>query len=85
MAKRKTIKKFKKRTVRKTRAERKSLDDIHYGPEPDVDYFENHSMHDFFNWYNYMWDRNKSMTALIKYAQKFGYKNAKKFKKLYNN
>ena len=82
MAKRKTIKKFKKRTVRKTRAERKSLDDIHYGPEPDVDYFDEHSIHDFFNWYNYMWDKTKSMTVLTNYAKKFGYKNAPKFKKM---
>ncbi len=56
MAKRK-ITKTKRKPVRKTRAERKSLDEIHYGPEPDVDYFEDHSIHDYFNWYNYMWDK----------------------------
>ena len=67
---------------RKTRAQRKSLDSIHYGSEPDVDYFEDHSISDFFNWYNYMWDRNKSMRVLINYAKNFGYKNAKKFKKM---
>ena len=67
---------------RKTKAQRKSLDDIHFGPEPDVDYFEEHSMSDFFNWYNYMWDRKTSMEVLTKYANKFGYKNAKKFKKM---
>ena len=87
MAKRKLTTKTKKKPARSTRltkgAGRKSLDDIHYGAEPARDYFEDHSIHDFFNWYNYMWDRNKSMTALIKYAQKFDYKNAKKFKKLY--
>ena len=87
MAKRKLTTKIKKKPVRSNRltkgAGRKSLDDIHYGPEPARDYFEDHSIYDFFNWYNYMWDRKKSMTALIKYAQKFGYKNAKKFKKLY--
>ena len=87
MAKRKLTTKIKKKPTRSTRltkgAGRKSLDDIHYGPEPARGYFEDHSIHDFFGWYNYMWDRNKSMTALIKYAQKFGYKNAKKFKKLY--
>ena len=81
MAKRK-ITKTKRKPVRKTRAERKSLDDIHYGPEPDVDYFEDHSIHDYFNWYNYMWDRNKSMSVLTSYAKKFGFKNAGKFKKM---
>ena len=67
---------------RKTKAQRKSLDDIHFGPEPDVDYFEDHSISDFFNWYNYMWDKKTSMEVLTKYANKFGYKNAKKFKKM---
>ncbi len=81
MAKRK-ITKTKRKPVRKTRAERKSLDEIHYGPEPDVDYFEDHSIHDYFNWYNYMWDKRTSMEVLTKYANKFGYVNAKKFKKL---
>ena len=80
MATRKKIK--TKSKPRKSRAERKTLDDIHYGPEPDVDYFENHSIHDFFNWYNYMWDKKTSMEVLTKYANKFGYKNANKFKKL---
>jgi hypothetical protein len=83
MAKRKIIKTVKRKPKRKTRAERKSLDDMHYGPEPDVDYFENHSMHEFLGWYNYMWDKRTSMEALTKYANKFGYKNAKKFKKMY--
>ena len=86
MAKRKATTKIKKKsrpTTLTKGAGRKSLDDIHYGPEPAGDYFEDHSIYDFFNWYNYMWDRKKSMTALIKYAQKFDYKNAKKFKKLY--
>ena len=79
MAKRTT----KKRSTRITRgASKKTLDDIHYGPEPDVDYFEDHLIHDFFNWYNYMWDRNKSMLVLISYAKKAGYKNAGKFKKM---
>jgi hypothetical protein len=80
--KRKITKKFKKRTPRKTKAERKSLDDIHYGPEPDVDYFETRSIHEFFSWYNYMWDKKTSMEVLIKYAKKFGFKNAPKFKKM---
>ena len=81
MATRKAKKRVKSKP-RKTRAERKSLDDIHYGPEPDVDYFEDHSIHDFFNWYNYMWDKKTSIEVLIKYANKFGYTNANKFKKL---
>jgi len=67
---------------RKTKAQRKSIDSIHYGPEPDVDYFEDHSINDLFNWYNYMWDKRTSMEVLTKYANKFGYKNAKKFKKM---
>ena len=81
MAKRKTTKTVKTKP-RKTRAERKSLDDMHYGPEPDADYFDDHSIHDFFNWYNYMWDRNMSMSVVTSYAKKFGYKNAGKFKKM---
>ena len=72
----------KRKVKRKTKVERKSLDDIHYGPEPDVDYFEDHSINDFFNWYNYMWDKKTSMEVLTKYANKFGYTNAKKFKKM---
>ena len=67
---------------RKTRVQKKSIEDMHYGPEPDVDYFENHSINDFFNWYNYMWDKKTSMEVLTKYAEKFGYTNAKKFKKM---
>ena len=82
MAKRKITKTVKRKPKRKTRAERKSLDDIHYGPEPDVDYFENHSMHEFLGWYNYMWNSTTSMQVLTKYANKFGYTNAKKFKKM---
>jgi|TARA_B110000196_G_scaffold107730_1_gene93316 hypothetical protein len=67
---------------RKTRVQKKSIEDMHYGPEPDVDYFENHSINDFFNWYNYMWDKKTSMEVLTKYAEKFGFTNAKKFKKM---
>ena len=81
MATRKTTK-TAKRKPRKTRAERKNLDDIHYGPEPDVNYFDNHSIHDFFGWYNYMWDAKYTRTELIKYAKKFGYNNASKFTKM---
>ena len=79
MAKRKTTKTVK-RKPRKTRTERKTLDDIHYGPEPDVNYFDNHSMHDFLGWYNYMWDKKTSMEVLVKYAKKFGYTYAVRFK-----
>jgi gas vesicle protein len=81
MATRKTKKRVKIKP-RKTRKQQKTLDQIHYGPEPDVDYFEDHSINDFFNWYNYMWDKRTSMETLTKYANKFGYKNAKKFKKM---
>ena len=80
MATRKTTK--AKRKPRKTRKQQKTLDQIHYGPEPEGDYFEDHSINDFFNWYNYMWDKKTSMEVLTKYANKFGYKNAKKFKKM---
>jgi hypothetical protein len=72
----------KRKVKRKNKVERKSLDDIHYGPEPDIDYFEDHSINDFFNWYNYMWDKKTSMEVLTKYANKFGFTNAKKFKKM---
>ena len=81
MTKRKTAKTVK-RKPRKSRTERKTFDDIHYGPEPDVDYFNNHSINDFLSWYNYMLDNNHTKTVLIKYANKFGYKNANKFKKM---
>ena len=82
MAKRKTTK-TKKRTVRKTRAEVKSIDEMHYGLEPSEDYFEDKSWHDFFGWYNYMYDRKKVNQVIISYAKKFKYKNASKFSKMY--
>ena len=86
MAKRKLTTKIKKKPTRSTRitkgASKKTLDDIHYGPEPDRAYFEDHSIHDFFNWYNYMWDRKKSVHVLISYAKTFRYKNSPKFKKM---
>ena len=50
MAKRKITKTVKRKPKRKTKVERKTLDDIHYGPEPAGDYFKDHSIHDFFNW-----------------------------------
>ena len=73
----------KRKIKRKTRSQRKSIDDIHYGPEPDVDYFDNHSIHDFLSWYNYMWDNKTSMRVLINYAKQFGYKNAMNFKEMH--
>lgn len=78
---RKTVKTVK-RKPKKTRTERKTFDDVHYGSEPDVDYFDNHSIGDFLNWYNYMWDGKYTKTVLIKYAKKLGYKNASKFTKM---
>ena len=80
-ARRKTVKTVK-RKPRKTRTERKTFDDIHYGPEPAADYFVNHSISDFLSWYNYMWDSKYAKTVLIKYAKKLGYKNASKFTKM---
>ena len=82
MARRKTTK-AKKKPVRKTRAQAKSLDEIHYGPMPGEDYFEKNDWHGFFKWYSYMWDRATVNTTITKYAIKFGFKNAKKFKKMY--
>jgi len=80
-ARRKTVKTVKQKP-RKSITERKTFDDIHYGPEPDVDYFVNHSMSTFLGWYNYMWDSKYAKTVLIKYAKKLGYKNASKFTKM---
>ena len=74
--------KRKVKKVKKTKAQRKTLDEIHYGPEPDVDYFENKTLNDYLNWYNYMWDRKQSIQMLVIFAQTFGYKNANKFKKM---
>ena len=82
MAKRKTTK-TKKKTVRKTRAQIKSLDDMHYGPMPSEDYFEEKDWHAFFAWYSYMWDRPMINKVITNYAKQFGYKNAPKFKKMY--
>tara|TARA_B110000902_G_scaffold215532_1_gene248007 strand:- start:1040 stop:2188 length:1149 start_codon:yes stop_codon:yes gene_type:complete len=80
MVKRKTKK------VRSTKKSRLSLDEMYYGPEPSgVDYFEKegNSLHSFFSWYNYMWDRKQTDLVVIQYAKEHGYKNASKFKKLY--
>jgi hypothetical protein len=68
----------------KTRANRKTIDEMHYGPEPSgVDYFENKSLNHFFSWYNYMWDRKQTEKVILQFSKEHGYKNASKFKKLY--
>ena len=82
MAKRKTTK-AKRKPVRKTRAEVKTIDEMHYGLEPSEDYFEDKNWHDFFGWYNYMYDRKQTNRVIISYAKKFKYKNASKFSKMY--
>lgn len=79
------IKKTKKK-VRSTKKSRLTLDEMYYGPEPTgVDYFEKegNSLHSFFSWYNYMWDRKQTDLVVMQYAKEHGYKNASKFKKLY--
>jgi hypothetical protein len=82
MANRKTTK-ARRKPVRKTRAEVKSIDEMHYGLEPSGDYFDNKGWHEFFGWYNYMYDRKKVNQVIISYAKKFKYKNASKFSKMY--
>tara|TARA_B100000902_G_scaffold159902_1_gene155695 strand:- start:75 stop:1208 length:1134 start_codon:yes stop_codon:yes gene_type:complete len=73
-----------KKKTRSTRASRKTIDDMHYGPEPmGVDYFKTNNINTFFSWYNYFNDRNRSNQIIIGYAKEHGYKNANKFKKLY--
>ena len=73
-----------RKKTKSTRASRKTIDDMHYGPEPmGVDYFENHNINHFFSWYTYFYDRNRCNQIIIGYAKEHGYKNANKFKKLY--
>lgn len=61
-----------------------TIDELHYGPEPGVDYFKDgKSVNAFYNWYNYMWDRKQSDLVIMQYAKQHGYKNASKLKKLY--
>ena len=73
-----------RKKTKSTRASRKTIDDMHYGPEPmGVDYFENHNINTFFSWYTYFYDRNRCNQIIIGYAKEHGYKNANKFKKLY--
>tara|TARA_B110000196_G_scaffold121612_1_gene105419 strand:+ start:140 stop:1279 length:1140 start_codon:yes stop_codon:yes gene_type:complete len=74
----------KKTKTRSTKASRKTIDEMHYGPEPmGVDWFENNSLNHFFSWYNYFYDRNRVNQIIVGYAKEHGYKNASKFKKLY--
>lgn len=74
----------KRKPVRKTKAQRLTLDEHYMGLEPGEDYFENgHSLHDFFGWYNYMYDRKKVNQVIISYAKKFGYKNAPRFARMF--
>ena len=73
-----------RKKTKSTRASRKTIDDMHYGPEPmGVDYFENNNINNFFSWYTYFYDRNRCNQIIIGYAKEHGYKNANKFKKLY--
>ena len=60
MAKRKvqTVKKAKPKK-RMTRANKLSLEEMHYGPEPEVGYFDDHTLSNYLNWFNYMYDRKK--------------------------
>ena len=82
MATRKASKK-RKPAVRKTKKERLTLDEMHMGPEPGVDYFKENSLGAFFNWYNYMYDRKQVNQVIISYAKKFGYKNAPRFARMF--
>ena len=73
-----------RKKTKSTRASRKTIDDMHYGPEPmGVDYFENNNINNFFSWYTYFYDRNRCNQIIMGYAKEHGYKNANKFKKLY--
>ena len=64
MATRKATK-AKRKPVRRTRAQNKTLDEMHMGPEPGVDYFEKNSLGSYFNWYNYMYDRKQVNQFII--------------------
>ena len=82
MATRKATK-AKRKPVRRTRAQNKTLDEMHMGPEPGVDYFEKNSLGSYFNWYNYMYDRKQVNQVIISYAKKHGYKNAPRFARMW--
>ena len=78
------VKKTKKKSVRKTRAQVKTLDEQYIGSEPGVDFFEEGgNLSAYFNWYNYMYDRKKANQVIISYAKQFGYKNAPKFARMF--
>ena len=83
MAKRKvqTVKKAKPKK-RMTRANKLSLEEMHYGPEPEVGYFDDHNLSAYLNWFNYFYDRKQAVTAYITYAKEQGFKNANKLKNL---
>ena len=73
-----------KKKQTQTRAGRKTIDEMHYGPEPSGDdYFNDKSIGRFFSWYNYMWDRKQTERVILQYSLEHGYKNARQFKKLY--
>ena len=55
-----------RKKTKSTRASRKTIDDMHYGPEPmGVDYFENNNINNFFSWYTYFYDRNRCNQIII--------------------
>ena len=83
MAKRKvqTVKKAKPKK-RMTRANKLSLEELDYGPEPEVGYFDDHNLSAYLNWFNYFYDRKQAVTAYITYAKEQGFKNANKLKNL---
>ena len=76
-------KRTKRKPVRKTKSQRLSFDEMHMGPEPDVDYFKDNNEGAYYNWYNYMYDRKQINQVIIAYAKKFKYKNAPRFSRMF--
>ena len=76
-------KRAKRKPVRKTKSQRLSFDEMHMGPEPDVDYFKDNNEGAYYNWYNYMYDRKQINQVIIAYAKKFKYKNAPRFSRMF--
>ena len=76
-------KRAKRKPVRKTKSQRLSFDEMHMGPEPDVDYFKDNNEGAYYNWYNYMYDRKQINQVIIAYAKKFQYKNAPRFSRMF--
>ena len=66
-------KRAKRKPVRKTKSQRLSFDEMHMGPEPDVDYFKDNNEGAYYNWYNYMYDRKQVNQVIISYAKLNGY------------